>query len=164
MRFKTQGLEIEGSYQPNKHLYLTGGFSYLDSTVNAPQFDVGNTSLTPPTSRFFILGPGNHPRQGVPKNLFNALATYKWDNGFGATANVVYTSSINNNVVGNLVIPPQYTLDLTMFYSTKAYEVRLAIINVTDQKNWSAPNAVYGNESIVAELPVHFEATFKYKF
>ena len=164
VRFKTQGLEIEGSYQPNKHLYLTGGFSYLDSTVNAAQFDVGNTSLTPPTSRFFILGPGKHPRQGVPKNLFNALATYKWDNGFGATANVVYTSSINNNVVGNLVIPPQYTLDLTMFYSTKAYEVRLAIINVTDQKNWSAPNAVYGNESIVAELPVHFEATFKYKF
>lgn len=164
VRFKTQGLEIESSYQPTKHLYLTGGFSYLDSTVNAPQFDVGNTSLTPPTSRYFILGPGNHPRQGVPKNLINALATYKWDNGFGTTANVVYTSSINNNVVGNLVIPPQYTLDLTMFYNTKAYEVRLAIINVTDEKNWSAPNAVYGNESIVAELPVHFEVTFKYKF
>ena len=164
VRFKTQGLEIEGSYQPNKHLYLTGGFSYLDSTVNAAQFDVGNTSLTPPTSRYFILGPGEHPRQGVPRNLFNALATYKWNNGFGATANVIYTSSINNNVVGNLVIPPQYTLDLTLFYSTKDYEVRLAVLNATDQKNWSAPNAVYGNESIVAELPLHAEVSFKYKF
>lgn len=164
VRFKTQGLEIEGSYQPNKHLYLTGGFSYLDSTVNAAQFDVGNTSLTPPTSRFFILGPGEHTRQGVPKNLFNALATYKWDNGFGLTANVVYTSPINNNVVGNLVIPSQYTLDLTAFYNAKDWEVRFAILNATDEKNWSAPNAVYGNESIVAELPVHFEASFKYKF
>ena len=164
VRFKTQGFEIEGSYQPNKHLYLTGGFSYLDSTVSTGQFDVGNTSLTPPTSRFFILGPGEHRRQGVPKNLVNALATYKWDNGFGLTANVVYTSPINNNVVGNVVIPSQYTLDLTAFYNAKDWEVRFAIRNATDEKNWSAPNAVYGNESIVAELPVNFEASFKYKF
>lgn len=164
VRFKTQGVEIEGSYQPNKHLYLTGGYSYLDSTVNAGQFDVGNTSLTPPTSRFFILGPGKHRRQGVPKNLVNALATYKWNNGFGVTANVVFTSSINNNVVGNLVIPNQYTLDLTAFYNAKTWEVRFAVLNATDQKNWSAPNAVYGNESIVAELPAHVEASFKYKF
>lgn len=164
VKFKTQGLEIEGSYQPNKHLYLTGGYSYLDSTVSTGQFDVGNTSLTPPTSRFFILGSGEHPRQGVPKNLVNALATYKWDNGVGATANVVYTSAINNNVVGNLVIPGQYTLDLTLFYNAKTWEVRFAVLNATDEKNWSAPNAVYGNESIVAELPVHFEASFKFKF
>ncbi|MBI2812904.1 MAG: TonB-dependent receptor [Opitutae bacterium] len=164
VRFKTQGFEIEGSYQPNKHLYLTGGYSYLDSTVNTGQFDVGNTSLTPPTSRFFILGPGENRRQGVPKNLVNALATYKWDNGFGVTANVVYTTKINNNVVGNLVIPSQYTLDLTAFYNAKDWEVRFAILNATDERNWSAPNAVYGNESIVAELPVNFQASFKYKF
>ena len=164
VRFKTQGLEVEGSYQPNKHLYLTGGYSYLDSTVNAGQFDVGNTSLTSPLSRFFILGPGEHPRQGVPKNLINGLVTYKWDNGFGVTANLVYTTKINNNVVGNLVIPNQYTLDLTAFYNTKTWEIRFAVLNATDQKNWSAPNAVYGNESIVAELPVHFEASYKFKF
>ncbi len=164
VRFKTQGLEIEGSYQPNKHLYFTGGYSYLDSTVNTGQFDVGNTSLTPPTSRFFILGPGEHRRQGVPKNLVNALVTYKWDNGFGVTANVVYTSEINNNVVGNLVIPSQYTLDLTAFYNAKVWEVRFAVLNATDEENWSAPNAVYGNESIVAELPLRFEGSFKYKF
>ena len=164
VQFKTQGLEIEASYQPNKHLYLTGGYSYLDSTVNAGQFDVGNTSLTPPTSRFFILGPGKHRRQGVPKNLVNALARYTWDNGFGVSSNITYTSDINNNVVGNLVIPSQYSIDLNLFYSTKTWEVRLNVLNVTDQKNWSAPNAVYGNESIVAELPVHAELTLKYKF
>ena len=164
VQFKTQGLEIESSYQPNKNLYITGGYSYLDSTVNAAQFDVGNTSLTSPTSRFFILGPGKHPRQGVPKNLLNALVRYTWDNGFGVSSNIVYTSEINNNVVGNLKIPPQYTLDVNLFYSTKTWDVRLAVLNATDQKNWSAPNAVYGNESIVAELPMHGELTFKYKF
>jgi outer membrane receptor protein involved in Fe transport len=162
--YKTRGVELEVNYQPSKQLYITAGYSYLDATVNSPEFDVGNTSLTSPLDRFFILGPGEHRRQGTPKNLFSTLATYKWNNGFGLTAGLVYTSNITNNVVGSLVIPAQYTLDLTAFYATKQYEVRLAVLNATDRKNWGAPNAVYGNESIVAELPIHAELTLKYKF
>ncbi len=162
--YNTRGVELEVNYQPNKQIYLTAGYSYLDATVNSPEFDVGNTSLTPFYDRFFILGSGQHRRQGVPKNLFSTLATYKWDNGFGLTAGLVYTSNINNNVAGTIVIPAQYTLDLTAFYATKRYEFRLAVLNVTDEKNWGAPNAVYGNESIVAELPVRGELTLKYKF
>jgi hypothetical protein len=137
----------------------------LDSIVNGAEFDVGNTSLTSPLSRYFILPAGkDYRRQGVPRNLFNANTTYKFANGFGLTGGIVATSDILNNVVGTLVIPPQYTLDVTGFYSTKEYEVRLAILNATDQKNWSAPNAVYGNESIVADLPIRAELTLKYKF
>ena len=51
-----------------------------------------------------------------------------------------------------------------MFYSAKSYEFRLAVLNATDEENWSAPNAVYGNESIVAEMPVRLEFTAKFKF
>ena len=164
-KFETKGFEIEVNYQPTKNLYATLGYSYLDSTVNGAEFDVGNTSLTSPLDRFFILAPGkDYRRQGVPRNLFNANTTYKFTNGFGLTGGIVATSDILNNVVGSLVIPAQYTLDFTGFYSTKTYEVRLAILNATDQKNWSAPNAVYGNESIVADLPIRAELTLKYKF
>ena len=164
-KFETKGFEVEVNYQPTKNLYTTFGYSYLDSVVNGAEFDVGNTSLTSPTSRFFILAPGkDYRRQGVPRNLFNANTTYKFTNGFGLTGGIVATSDILNNVVGTLVIPAQYTLDVTGFYSTKEYEVRLAIINATDQKNWSAPNAVYGNESIIADLPIRAELTLKYKF
>lgn len=163
--FTTTGVEVEFNYQPNKNLYLTVGYSYLDSVVNAAEFDVGNTSLTSPLDRFF-LQPANTDlrRQGVPRNLYNTLATYKWENGFGMTAGFVWTSDIANNVASTLIIPSQYTLDLTAFYSTKKYEVRVALLNVTDEENWSAPNAVYGNESIVADLPARIEATFKYRF
>lgn len=164
VEFDTTGVELEVNYQPSKHLYLTAGYSYLDSTVNAGQFDVGNTSLTSPLDRYFILGPGKYKRQGVPDNLFNTLVTYKWDNGFGLTAGLVYTSEVNNNVVGSLVIPSQYTLDLTAFYATKTWETKLAVLNATDEENWSSPNAVYGNESIVAEPGVRAELTFKFKF
>lgn len=164
VEFDTTGVELEANYQPTKNLYLTAGYSYLDSTVNAGQFDVGNTSLTPPTDRYFILGPGEYQRQGVPDHLFNTLVTYKWPSGFGVTAGVVWMSEVNNNVVGTLVIPSQYTLDLTAFYTAKRYEVKLAVLNATDEENWSAPNAVYGNESIVAEPGVRGELTVKFKF
>jgi outer membrane receptor for monomeric catechols len=162
--YKTRGGEFELNYQPNKNLYVTAGYSFMDATVNQAEFDVGNTSLTPPTSRFFILPPGEVRRQGVPDHSINALATYKWDNGFGITAGLVWTSEIPNNVVGNLIIPDQYTLDFTLFYATGNYEVRVAVLNATDEENFGAPNAVYGNESIVAELPARVEATLRYKF
>jgi len=165
VKLKGTGVELEANYQPNRNFYLIAGYSYIDATVNAPQFDVGNTSLTSPTARFF-LQPANTwlRRQGVPRNSINSLATYKLDNGFGVSASAVWASNINNNVAGTIVIPDQYTLDLTLFYAVKNYELRLAVLNVTDEENWSAPNAVYGNESIVAELPARLEFTAKYKF
>lgn len=162
--FKTQGIEFEANYQPNKFFYATLGYSYTDSTVDLPEFDVANTSLTSFTDTNFSVGPGAHRRQGVPKHLLSSLMTLKSKEGYGLTAGVVYTSNILNNVAGTLVIPDQYTLDLTAFYNSKKFEFRFALLNATDQKNWGAPNAVYGNESIVAELPRHIEATVKYKF
>ena len=162
--YRTQGVEFELNYQPSKNFYVTFGYSFLDATVNQPEFDVGNTSLVPPWERYFVLPNGERRRQGVPENLVSSLATYRWDNGFGVTAGLVWTSDILNNVAGTLVIPSQYTLDLTAFYATKKYEVRLAILNATDEENWGAPDEVYGNESIVAELPLRAELTLKYKF
>jgi catecholate siderophore receptor len=165
VEFTTTGFELEANYQPSKRLYLTAGYSYLDSVVNAPQFDVGNTSLTSPLSRYFMLPTGTDlRRQGVPRNLFNALATYKFAQGFGASLGVVWTSDVANNVAATLVIPSQHTIDATVFYTTRRYDVRLAVLNATDEKNWSAPNAVYGNESIVAEPGIRGELTLKYKF
>lgn len=163
-KYLTRGVEFEMNYQPNRNFYFTLGYSHLDSTVNQPEFDVGNTSLVSPLQRFFILSGDKFRRQGVPENLVSGLASYKWNNGFGVTAGFVWTSDILNNVAGTLVIPSQYTVDLTGIYSTKRYEVRLAVLNVTDEENWGAPNAVYGNESIVAELPLRAELTLKFKF
>lgn len=164
VEFKTRGIELEANYQPSRQFYLTLGYSLLDSTVNQPQFDVGNTSLTSPGDRFFSLSGDEFRRQGVPEHLLNFLTTYKIYKGLGVSANIVFTSDINNNVAGTLVIPAQYTLDVSVFYSAPRWEARLMALNVTDQKNWSAPNAVYGNESIVADLPFRLEGRLTLKF
>jgi hypothetical protein len=76
----------------------------------------------------------------------------------------VATGDIWNNTVGSIVIPPQYTLDLTVFYARQNWDARIMLLNVTDEKNWGAPNGVYGNESIIAELPFRLEGRVAYRF
>ena len=100
----------------------------------------------------------------MPTHLVNFLTTYRIYKGLGTSANVVFTSEINNNVAGTLVIPNQYTLDLTVFYTAPRWDARVMLLNITDEKNWSAPNAVYGNESIVADLPFRLEGRVTIKF
>ena len=179
--FTYEGFEIELNYQPSKNFFATLSYSYLDASSDRPQFDVGNVayydgtgSLSdgsnyaphPDNVRFFQAdkGTGKYRIQGLPRNLWNAIASYKWDNGFGLTAGLLVHTDIANNVAGTLVIPAQYTLDLTGFYETKTWFTRLAVLNATDEKNWGPPNYVYGNESILAELPIRAELTVGYKF
>lgn len=164
-KFTSEGFEIEANYQPSRQLFLTLAYSYTDSIVNGPSFDVNNTSpWLPGQTPFFILPPGDYARQGVPDHLVNGLATVRFTDEFGVSVGFVFTSEINNNVAGTLVIPSQYSIDTTLFYEAKTWDVRLALLNTTDEKNWSAPNAVYGGESIVAELPFRAELTLRYKW
>jgi TonB dependent receptor/TonB-dependent Receptor Plug Domain len=179
--FTYEGFEIEMNYQPSKNFYATLSYSYLDAVSDRPQFDVGNVAYYdgsgdladggnyaphPDNVRFFEIdkGTGRYRIQGLPRNLWSALATYKWDNGFGISSGIVVHTDINNNVAGTLVIPTQYTLDVTFFYTAKTWFARLAILNATDEENWSPPNYVYGNESILADLPIRAELTVGYKF
>lgn len=164
VEFKTQGIEFELNYQPNRNFFLTFGYSYTDSEVSRPEFAVNNTDLPFYSGAGQNAGPGPYKRQGVPEHLLNFLASYKFDFGLGFSANIVSTSEVNNNASGTLVIPWQYSLDLGVFYQTKRWEARVSLLNVTDEENWSAPNAVYGNESILAELPFRAEGRLTLKF
>jgi outer membrane receptor protein involved in Fe transport len=165
----TKGFEFEANYQPSRNFFMTFGYSYLDSRIKAQTpgdlFDVANTTLTPFTDTAFSLTyPGTYRRQGVPEHLLNFLASYKIYKGFGVSANLVFHSDILNNNAGTIVIPPQYTVDMTLFYRSKSFDAQVAFLNVTDQINFSAPNGVYGNESIVIDLPFRIEAKATYRF
>jgi outer membrane receptor for monomeric catechols len=159
-KFTTKGFEIEGNYQPNRNWFFTAGWSILDSTVNGPQFDVNNTSpWLPDQTPNFILPAGEYKRQGVPRHTANALVSYKLDNGFGVQVAGFITSEMNNNVAGSLVIPTQFNIDVTFLYEADTWEASLTVLNLTDEENWSPPNAVYGGESIFAEPPIRVEGT-----
>lgn len=179
--FNYKGFEFELNYQPNKNFYATFAYSYLDAMSDRPQFDVGNVAfydgsgdfadpanyaIHPDNLRFFMIdrGVGEYRIQGLPRNLFNLLLTYKADSGFGVSLSGLYHTEINNNVAGTLVIPNQHSFDLTLFYETKKWTAKVMVLNATDEENWGPPNSVYGNESILAELPARVETTVTFRF
>ncbi len=102
---------------------------------------------------------------GLPRVSANGLVSYSFDNGFGASANVLITGPINNNVAGTLVIPTQFELDAGVWYRYgKHWDFRLNVSNVTNEKNWAPPNATYGNGSILALAGTLGSLTVKYSF
>lgn len=164
VNFRTRGVEFEASYQPDRNFYATFGYSYTDAEVNQQEFAVNNTDLPGYSDPGQYASDGPYRRQGVPEHLLNMLAAYKFDFGLGFSANLVTTSEVNNNAQGTIVIPWQYSVDLGMFYEAKRWTARVNFLNVTDEENWSAPNAVYGNESIYAELPFRVEGRLSFRF
>ncbi len=177
-----KGIELEANYQPNRHFFATAGYTFLSSyyygatglfeTTDSP-VDVGTTTVTLAngqtvtgkfTPNFYTLPVGNYRQPGVPQHLFNFVASYKTDFGLGASLDGTVTSTIFNDYGGQLKIPWQYTLDASVFYTYKNVQVTLAVLNFTDQKNWAPPNPTYGNDSILADLPLRVEGSVKIRF
>ncbi len=157
-KFHTKGFEAELNYQPNKHLYGTISYSIIDATTTAGfQSDGG-------VGQFYASKSGEGRASGLPKHLFNALLSYTFESGFGFNTNALVTSSINNNFAGTLVIPSQFQIDVGLFYHTKKWNYRISVSNVTDEKNWAPPNAVYGNASILSLPGTQVQFNAKYSF
>lgn len=163
-----KGFEAELNYQPNKHLYATLSYSFIDAEASAGfQYGLfGNIVEMPPgnlANRTVPIGTVTRV-SGLPEHLFNALISYSFDNGLTLSANTVMTGEMNNNVSGSLVIPFQYTIDASAAYKYKDWDFRVQILNATNEENWSPPNAVYGNGSILALPGTQVQFSAKYSF
>ena len=161
VRFHSKGFEAELNYQPNKHVYSTLSYSYIDATVTPGFQSDGGIALLPTQGIDYST---THQVSGLPKHSFNGLISYTFDNGWGFSANTLVTGEINNNYAGTLVIPWQYEIDASVSYHIKNWDYRLSVGNVTNEKNWAPPNAVYGNASIFALAGTTFSFNVKYKF
>ncbi|MEY2882126.1 MAG: Ferripyoverdine receptor precursor [Verrucomicrobiota bacterium] len=157
-QFKTKGFEAEMNYQPDKHLYGTLSYSYVDAK-STPGFQSDGG-----VGQFFASTTKETRVSGLPQHLINALVSYSLDNGWSVSSNILYTGSMTNNTAGTLTIPSQYQLDASLTYRTKKWEYRLSLSNLTDEKNWAPPNAVYGNASILALPGTQGRLTIKHSF
>ena len=156
VQYKTKGFEAELNYQPNKHVYSTLSYTYIDATSTAT-FHYGAFNPTELFGSEAVAPLGSTQRtSGLPRNQFNGLISYTLDNGWGFSANTLVTSEINNNIAGTVVIPWQYEIDASVSYRyNKQWDFHLSVGNVTNEKNWAPPNAVYGNGSILALAGTH---------
>ncbi len=175
-RTRLRGFEIEANYQPNKSFYMTTGYSYIDATIASGAFSVAPRSIEfQQFTDSFGITLQRIELNGAPDHLFNALVHYQMDNGVFINSGIFITSPFNTGFHGaclefafvpvdciSPVVPWQYTLDLALGYKTDSWEVKLDFFNLTDQKNWSPPHRVYGTESLLPELPLRLELTFKY--
>jgi hypothetical protein len=107
-----QGGEFELNYQPDPHFFATASYSYLHTTLEAPSpfynfpaqpglnNDGAGISAFPANLNF---APGQTFQDpGVPQQLFNVLANYKHESGWGGQANIQVTSPISVTQSGYL--------------------------------------------------------------
>jgi outer membrane receptor protein involved in Fe transport len=180
---KSRGFEFELNYQPNKRFYGTVSYSYFDSKqrytgflADSVTYDQRLSGSAIPATPDFPTINAEFQQPGMPEHLFNFLFSYKFDGGLMVTLGTVVTGPMVTSQEGLGTaggapvlftaneIPWQHTVDLSFGYKWQQWEARLAIRNLTDQENWSAPNPGYGNGSINAELPINGELTLTYRF
>jgi outer membrane receptor protein involved in Fe transport len=102
-----KGAEIELNYQPNPKFFSTASYSYLHTTLDSPagfwnfpaapgiNYDgLGTTAVFAPGQSF--------QDPGVPQQLFNLLANYKTDSGWGVQANIQVTGTVETTQSGRL--------------------------------------------------------------
>jgi outer membrane receptor protein involved in Fe transport len=99
-----KGAEIEFNFQPDPHFFATASYSYLHTTLDSPSpfynfpaqpginYDGAGISLFPANAMFLPNQTFQDP--GVPQQLFNLLANYKHESGFGAQANIQVTGPV----------------------------------------------------------------------
>lgn len=163
--YRYKGFEAELNYQPNKNFFATFGYSLIAGKVGNSGFESISTDIGTVEPEIQSAGFADDVKaQGLPRNLFNALASYTFDNGLGFSLGGVVHSEINNNWAGTIVIPWQYELNASVFYTYKNWSTRLAVNNLTDEWNWAPNNGIYGNESILLQPGIRGEWTVAYRF
>jgi hypothetical protein len=168
------GGEAELNFQPNRNFYMTLSYSYLDPVLagQAPSqkdSSVFNT-FAPPVgngsgvSNTVTLPLGNYLQPGIPRQLFNANLNYVFDCGLGFSFGAVVTSPINLTFGGSVVIPTQFTLNAGVFYRWKNVEVRVDVLNFTNQQNWAVVSTNNGTNQVYPEMPLQVLGTVRVKF
>ena len=190
-----RGAEVELNYQPNPHFFATASYSYLHTTLDTPAsfwYYPAQPGLNYDGAGVLAVFQPNQTFQdpGVPRHLFNVLANYKHESGFGAQANLQVTGPVETTQSGYLnvaasssylpvpayivanggyyqspVIPWQYTLNTALFYSFKQhYTVKFSIYNLTDRHNLINDFPFYGNDFLTRVPPRDYDLTFSAKF
>jgi outer membrane receptor protein involved in Fe transport len=117
-----KGAEIEANFQPDPHFFATASYSYLHTTLDAPSGfynfpaqpgmngdAAGTTAVFQPNQTF--------QDPGVPQQLFNLLANYKHESGFGAQANIQVTGPVEVTQSGYLNVAATEALAAEDFVS-----------------------------------------------
>lgn len=177
------GYEIEFSYQPNRDLFLTASYAYIDATATTGGFTAAGRTFDQAgfgggggATNFAGVGTGETESPGVPDEVMNLLVSYKFTDQLGITVAGQVTSPFKLTYengftfagdglgLNSAEVGWQHNIDLGVFYQTENWKLRFNVLNATDEENFGAVNPVYGNASVFIELPRRYEVSFEMKF
>ncbi|MEO6246075.1 MAG: hypothetical protein ABIQ12_11645 [Opitutaceae bacterium] len=114
---------------------------------------------------FTVYPAADHRFPGLPRVTANALGSYTLDSGFGGTLGATWSGEQYLDVLGRVVIHPQINVNAALFYRQPRYELRLGVLNATDEKNVSPVfNGFFGADLVFPEEPVRFRVSASYRF
>lgn len=179
---RTRGLDAQWFYQA-RHLFASASFSYLDARYDhsasaqdttqvldafndsRPDIVVGTGVGAPNAAEF---PPSTRRLQGLPSVTASALVGYTFDGGLGGTLSGNYTNAFPLDYLATVYVRAQYTLDASVFYRWKqtGTEVRLAMNNLTNQKNWAPvfDGGYFGATDVFPELPFNVMFSVRQSF
>jgi len=104
-----KGIELELNYQPDPHFFATASYSYLHTLLDTPpgfyNFPAQPGLNIDGAANEIVWNPNQKFQEpDVPQHLFNALANYKHESGFGAQANLQVTGPIKTTTPGYINI------------------------------------------------------------
>jgi len=182
---RSEGIEAEVVYQPNKRLTINANFAYQDLTSFASSFSQGTASYLDgypstvivdgqkglgagsPTSgagsQFTFSSPTGRVRTaGLPADVGNVFATYAFTPHFGVGLGPQMIGRRPAATYGPLYIYGEYQLDGFTYYRTKRWDVQVNVKNITNQVLFDPISAgSAGNDVILPRPPISASLTFR---
>ncbi len=164
------GFEWDIVYQPNPRFNAGLVASYGEGHYrNGPVAGTPSTQApfdpSRPSSTFPQPPLDDYRLPGLPHWLFNGFVSYTFPFGVGGSALLHWQSEQNLDLEGFVKIRDQMRLDLALFYKAERFELRLDLINATNEFNWRPTSTPFaGADLVTRELPRHLQATAVWRF
>jgi iron complex outermembrane recepter protein len=175
-----RGIEVMAVYQPTTRFYITTNASYSSSNfMNSAPFELGGASIynyyaagTGPNGLGNGVGPfgnqvpqGNYRVPGTSNFRYNGQVSYELKAGVGASFSYELQSPENGNLLDQFEIPWQHTLNVSLFYRQKSWQVNVDFQNITNQRNWEANgDTLMDNQLLTMDMPFNVSGYIKMRF
>lgn len=133
---RTDGLELSVSGRPAHGWDITAGYAFLDAEIIDSPSTQG-VRISPTGAAVQVPLEGNAPSL-TPRHSANLWVTRRFDNGFGLGGGVVLMGEQYASPSNVVKLPGYARADMTAFYETKKYEVRLLVNNIFDREYFAS--------------------------
>jgi hypothetical protein len=164
------GIEAAAEWKASDAFSFSGNFTYRDahfidgplpgSIATLPHFNPAT-----PSGTFGAFSAEDYRLPGLSRWQANVFANWRVSQGLRARIWGSLQGDQNLDLFGHVVIPAQQTWNAGLTYSRGGFEVRIDVLNFTDEFNWRATSTPFaGADLVTRELPRSWRLTVRKEF